>query len=116
MNEIIIYVILIAGLLGLTATKIDNPKTFPKWLNKTERKKVKDSQEKIQAQTQSKYEKERYFDNVAHDGSPETKEYNVKLDGTGSFDLDKNDGIRYSWSQIGNPIVPPHAPPDEMTP
>ena len=105
MNEIIIYVILIAGLLGLTATKIDNPNTFPKWLNKTERKKVKDSQEKIQAQIQSKYEKERYFDNVAHDGTPETKEYNVKLDGTESFDLDKNDGIRYSWSQIGNPIV-----------
>ena len=105
MNEITVYVILIAGLLGLTATKINNPNTFPKWLNKTQKQKIKDSQEKILAQIQHEYLEKRYFDNVAHDGSPETKEYNVKLDGTGSFDLDKNDGIRYSWSQIGNPIV-----------
>jgi len=33
------------------------------------------------------------------------KIYDVKLDATGSFDLDNFDGVRYSWNQIGEKTV-----------
>ena len=105
MDKLIVYTFLIFALLGLSAAKINNPNSFPNWLNAYEKKKIENKKELVLSQIRSKYLAERYFDNVAHDGTPETKEYNVKLDGTESFDLDKNDGIRYSWSQIGNPIV-----------
>jgi hypothetical protein len=105
MDKLIIYTFLIFALLGLSAAKINNPNSFPNWLNAYEKKKIENKKELVLSQIRSKYLAERYFDNIAHDGTPKTKIYDVKLDATGSFDLDNFDGVRYSWNQIGEKTV-----------